>query len=159
LDAPSVAADADAKMITVTADTSYHTGADVVTAAANAGLTGLLGGWTFTAESDDSLTATTAVGIGMGTGTKGRHDCYVVLAGSEPFSINPIATGNLSTTVDGLSVTTPTRFAGANTTVIDDSIVLSFPNLESTGATIIEIEGMTDAAGTVASDFTVSLTL
>jgi putative cell wall-binding protein len=108
---PKIVIDETAKTIVVTADTGYHTVADVSRAALNAGLTTPgLGAWkvgvaTGKAASDKVSANLTAATCGL---TCGTSTVIVSISGSEAFTL---ASAGVNVTVNGLGVpfvTTPT---------------------------------------------------
>jgi len=93
---PSLVVDDTAKTIVVTADTAYHTGADVKQAVANAGGNS---DWAVTASGDGTLAATLTPLL-MGATTLGTQDCTMEIVTNEFVS----AVSVTSITANGLTV-------------------------------------------------------
>jgi len=95
---PSIAIDSTAKTVTVTIDQGYHTGADIATAAANAGQ---LAPWVFSGTATAvtaTLTDVTVLASGLG-----YQSCASVVSFSEPVSVS---SGTATVTVANVASTT-----------------------------------------------------
>ena len=95
LEMPTIAVDTTARTIVVTADTGYHTGADVDAVAKSMFLEdALLGDWEFSGTAALTTAATTTP-LPLATG---ESTCTLLLTGNEPFQVNTA----VSATVNGL---------------------------------------------------------
>jgi len=119
---PTVSVNADTKVITVTADTGYHTPQDVTTAARNSLVEdALLGNWVFTDNGGVAgLVATTTNALS----TAGSSDCTIEVTSNEPMGVT-----SASVTVGGFAAVVtagPTITGAGAVTGTSDAKALSF---------------------------------